>query len=97
MTRFGALPKEEKDKILDYGCQCDMCKRFNDILEIFTDPAKLAAHNLFVILDTIQRLRMARDNNEMENFLDTILKTHAQWFPNSLLNQSWEENYSHGK
>lgn len=97
MTRFGALPKEEKDKILDYGCRCDICKGFNEIPEIFADPAKLAAHNLFVILDTIQRLRAARDNNEMENFLDTILKTHAQWFPNSLLNQSWEENYNHGK
>jgi 7-cyano-7-deazaguanine tRNA-ribosyltransferase len=95
MTRFGALPKKEKDKILDYGCRCDICKGFNDIPEIFADPAKLAAHNLFVILDTIRRLRTARDNNGMENFLDTILKTHARWFPDSLLKRSWEENYNH--
>jgi 7-cyano-7-deazaguanine tRNA-ribosyltransferase len=97
MTRYGALPKEEKDKILDYGCQCDSCKSTVEILEIFADTAKLAAHNLYVILDTIQRLRVALDNNMMENFLDTILKTHALWFPSSLLNQSWEENYNHGR
>jgi 7-cyano-7-deazaguanine tRNA-ribosyltransferase len=91
MTLYGALPKEEKDKIIDYGCPCDICRGVGGIPEIFADPAKLAAHNLFVILDTVRRIRAARDNNDMENLLAGILETHGQWFTDSLLKQSWEK------
>jgi 7-cyano-7-deazaguanine tRNA-ribosyltransferase len=91
MTGYGALKKDERDQLLEYNCQCDICRQLPDVPAIFDDAGKLAGHNLFVIIDTMNRIRRALENNNLESFLDSILKTHEQWFPNSSLNKTWEE------
>jgi 7-cyano-7-deazaguanine tRNA-ribosyltransferase len=97
MTLYGALQEKEKEKITDYGCQCDACSGLEDVADIFRDTSKLAAHNLHVILDTIRRIRAAQAENRMEPLLTEILEIHARWFPDSLLNRSWEENCNYGR
>ncbi len=93
MTGYGALKKDDKDRLLEYNCQCDICRQLPDVPSIFDDASKLANHNLFVIIDTINQIRRALENNDLENFLDSILKTHGQWFPDSSLNKTWEEGF----
>lgn len=85
MTRYGALRKEEKDKILEYDCRCDICNELKDISKIFEHADKLASHNLSVILHTVNRIREALEKDELNRLLDIILKQHEKWFPNSLL------------
>ncbi len=85
MTLYGALRKEEKDKMIEYDCQCDICKPLNDITDIFGDAGKLASHNLFVILHTVNRIREAMETDELNRLLETILKKHGKWFPDSAL------------
>lgn len=95
MTLYGALRKEEKDKILEFQCRCGVCKELEDkredISRIFDDPGKLASHNLFVIIDTVNRVRRALEGDRLEPLLDTILKKHERWFPGSGLSQSWSD------
>lgn len=86
MTLYGALRKEEKDKLLEYHCQCDICTQLKDIADIFDHAPKLASHNLYVILDTVNRIREALENDRLNRLLETILKTHEKWFPDSSLN-----------
>ena len=89
MTLYGALRKEEKEKILEYDCQCDICNGLKDISDVFDDAGKLASHNLFVILHTVNRIREVLETDGLDRLLETILKKHEKWFPNSLLPQSW--------
>jgi 7-cyano-7-deazaguanine tRNA-ribosyltransferase len=93
MTLYGALRREENEKILEYQCRCEVCKeresRGVDFSEIFDDAAKLASHNLFVIIDTVNRIRRALEGDNLEQLLVTVLKKHEQWFPGSALGQSW--------
>lgn len=93
MTGYGALKKEDPDRLREYNCQCDICQQLPDVMAIFDDAGKLAGHNLFVIMDTIMRIRRVLENNNLQNFLDSILKTHEQWFPDSSLNRTWEEGF----
>jgi 7-cyano-7-deazaguanine tRNA-ribosyltransferase len=97
MTLYGALQEKEKEKIIGYGCRCDACTGLEDVMDIFRDTSKLAAHNLYVILDTIRRIRTAQAENRMEPLLTEILDNHSRWFPDSLLNRSWEENCNYGR
>ncbi|HLP45797.1 MAG TPA: tRNA-guanine transglycosylase [Candidatus Kapabacteria bacterium] len=91
MTLYGSLQKDDTDKLKTYACQCDICRELPEIEAIFNDAGKLAGHNLFVIIDTVNQIRHALENNNLENFLDSILKTHEQWFPESSLHKTWEE------
>jgi 7-cyano-7-deazaguanine tRNA-ribosyltransferase len=91
MTPYGALKKQDKDKISAVDCPCAVCQETTDTGDVFADPAKLAAHNISVILHTIRRIRQALETDEMEKLLNGILTTHGQWFPESLLNRSWQE------
>lgn len=93
MTLYGALPEKEIQKVKDYRCTCHVCRECDDMAALFGNPPGLAAHNLFTILDTLRRIREALAENRLEELLTTILATHGQWFPDSLLNRSWEENY----
>jgi len=92
MTRFGALPEKEIEKAREYPCTCHVCRECDDKSTLMYDPPKLAAHNLFTILDSVRRIRDALAENSLEQLLADILTTHGQWFPESLLNRSWEEN-----
>jgi 7-cyano-7-deazaguanine tRNA-ribosyltransferase len=92
MTMFGALTKEDKDKIFDYSCKCDVCKGMGDFSCLFSDAGKLAAHNLYTIIDTVHRIRAALDTNSLDDLLSRILEIHSRWFPKSMLKRSWEEN-----
>ncbi|MCP5105295.1 MAG: tRNA-guanine transglycosylase [bacterium] len=91
MTAYGALRKEDKEKILEYDCRCGICKETKDVTDIFADAGKLAAHNLYVIMDTVTGIRRALENDGLEELLETILEKHGEWFPGSQLNQSWHE------
>ncbi len=93
MTPYGALTQQRKEEISTVACTCDTCNRLaasDGIMEIFNDPAQLAAHNLSVILATIEDIRAAIENDKLEDFLVGILEKHIELFPNSLLNSSWE-------
>jgi 7-cyano-7-deazaguanine tRNA-ribosyltransferase len=91
MTGYGALKKEDRDQLLEYNCQCDICRQLQDITAVFDEPGKLAQHNLAVIIGTLGRIRQALEDNNLETFLDSILKTHGAWFPESSLNKTWQE------
>jgi len=95
MTLYGALTGDEETKIREYGCQCNACRQSEDISTIFADSSRLAAHNLYTILDTVRKIREAYKNGSFQVFLSNILEIHAEWFPQSLLKSSWEE--FHGK
>ncbi len=94
MTKYGALTKDQMDKITQCDCKCEACveaKESGNPEAIFTDRGKLAFHNLYTILDTMNNIRSAIDSNELEKILQDILDVHSLWFPQSLLKQSWEE------
>lgn len=90
MTRYGSLQKNDQVKLKTYGCQCAICRELPEIQTIFNDTGKLAGHNLFVIIDTVNQIRRALENYNLENLLNSILKIHEQWFPNSSLPKTWE-------
>lgn len=93
MTLYGALSVKEIEKVEDYRCPCHVCRQRDDWIALFNDAPQLASHNLFTILDTLQRIREALAENRLGKLLTSILATHGEWFPNSLLNRSWEESF----
>ncbi len=95
MTRFGALPDKKIKLISEYPCHCDECRECSDKSVLFSDPPRLAAHNLFIIMETMKTIRAALAGDTMENLLTEIMETHGKWFPESMLIRSWEENYGY--
>jgi len=91
MTKFGALKSDAKEKIIEYNCDCEVCKDKN-YSAVFKDSSKLAFHNLFQIFSIIDIIANAQKQNQFENLLDEILAKHSSWFPESALKKSWEEN-----
>jgi len=91
MTPYGALSLTDTDKIREFPCPCSICRESGNKIQILGQPAKLAPHNLFIILETIRRIREALENKTIEKLLEDILETHASWFPGSLLVSSWRE------
>ncbi|MCU0288545.1 MAG: tRNA-guanine transglycosylase [Acidobacteria bacterium] len=91
MTPYGSLQKEENDKLKAYACPCDICRELPQIETIFNDPGKLAGHNLFTIIKTLNNTRHALENKNLSSLLENVLQIHEQWFPGSALPKTWAE------
>lgn len=96
MTPYGAVCKPNECEMLDYRCECPVC-RTNSMTKMFhkTEGEILRReHNLFVLLETVRVLGERTRENRLDEYLaevhDRHLK-HVHLFPNSKLGSSWEK------
>ena len=90
MTIYGAINSPDRLIAGEYRCGCHICTAASNPAAIFKDRCALASHNLWTILDTIKRIRLALEGNVLPAMLAQVLKRHMEWFPTSELAQSWE-------
>jgi 7-cyano-7-deazaguanine tRNA-ribosyltransferase len=90
MTAYGAIQKPDRVLAGEYRCECHICRGADNISEVFAEPRSLAAHNLWTIVETIQRIRRALEEDRLPGMLAHLLETHMEWFPDSELRPSWE-------
>ena len=75
----------------EYRCGCANCRQAASPTEVFADVAKLTAHNLWTICDSVRRLRERMAAGCLEQWMDHLLERHLHWFPESRLGVSWSE------
>lgn len=93
MTSYGAV-KEASFLLKEaYLCPCHICTEAENLDDVFKSESALAAHNLWTILDTVQKIRAAKAENRLESMLKEILERHVKWFPQSALEPSWNSLY----
>lgn len=91
MTPYGALNSPQRLHAGEYHCGCPWCAAASEPWDLTQRPHELAAHNLWTILQTMERIREARQQNTMPALISEVLERHQAWFPESALQQSWEE------
>ena len=89
MTPYGALTEE---RLSGPGRRraLSLC-RFCESGPPMQDPAALASHNLWTILETIRELRRLGRGPALDRRLQEIITQHQRWFPESELERSWHE------
>ena len=90
MTPYGAVSDETMLSRTDWVCTCCHCSAAENVSSVFAEEHRLAAHNLWTILETVRRLRVARQTGTLERLLQDTLHRHMRWFPDSQLGPSWE-------
>lgn len=93
MTPYGAINKAENLVKLEYKCNCSVCTN-NSITHVLSTNNLLQLHNLYVIFETINRLRKISCKQELECMLLDIINRHSCVFPESKLMSSWEQYLS---
>lgn len=88
MTPYGAL-EEGRGCGPEFDCECPHCRSGGS--DVRGDPQALVRHNLWTVLDTIERLRGLREEGGFAAYLDDVLAVHERWFPESALGESWSK------
>jgi len=91
MTPFGAIRHDGPLTTGEFSCTCPHCRASESVASIFTDPSRMAAHNLWTIQDTMKQVRRDLEEGTLHTRIHRILELHAHWFPNSALGASWAE------
>lgn len=86
MTPYGSLSKT----VLDFVCPCPFCEEAGGPQAVLGEKRRLASHNLWTILHTVDMVREHKSRGTLEKLLVKILEQHAAWFPESRLNAAWE-------
>ncbi len=86
MTPFGALPPE-RPVPAGFECACPFCRDRGKAVR--RDPALLARHNLWTILEVAERVRAELARGTLAEHCHAVARTHQKWFPESLLGESW--------
>lgn len=89
MTPYGALRDPGPLLAGEYRCGCASCRQASAPGEVFADEARLTAHNLWTICDSVRRLREQMAGGRLDQWMDQLLDQHLAWFPNSRLGVSW--------
>jgi 7-cyano-7-deazaguanine tRNA-ribosyltransferase len=88
MTPYGALPAGQAPGERGWNCPCPFCRREGDAV-VRADTSLLCRHNLWTILETVRTVRAAMERGALPAYLDEVARVHGEWFPDSLLGQSW--------
>ncbi|MBF0099273.1 MAG: tRNA-guanine transglycosylase [Desulfobacterales bacterium] len=89
MTPFGAIQDAGPLISGEFSCSCRFCSQMNKPEDIFSDERSLEAHNLWTIMQTINQVIKAKQENSFHQLLEQILEQHMYWFPKSALHSSW--------
>lgn len=89
MTPYGALPDPGPLLAGEYTCGCAPCRAADSPAAVFADEARLTAHNLWTICDTMRVIREKLAAGQLDQWIDHVLDIHMQWFPASRLAASW--------
>jgi 7-cyano-7-deazaguanine tRNA-ribosyltransferase len=87
MTPYGSVPRGRSLDDVDYECPCPHCREGGAAVR--RDPALLCRHNLWTVLDSIERARALLAEGALLDYLDEVVAKHQRWFPRSLLAESW--------
>ncbi|HEV2374242.1 MAG TPA: tRNA-guanine transglycosylase [Streptosporangiaceae bacterium] len=92
MTPFGAVrdPGLLTTAGEGFSCGCPPCRE-NGSAAVFADPEGLSFHNLWTVLTVTEDIRAALAGGTLAEMLERVLRTHAEWFPDSPLPQHWDE------
>lgn len=89
MTPYGAINTSEIDELSMYKCDCVICQSYS-WKRIRESQNLLIEHNLWTILKVFHQLKLLKENpDSYQQYLDHILDTHDEWFPNSEFRKSW--------
>ncbi|HEY7420086.1 MAG TPA: tRNA-guanine transglycosylase, partial [Ktedonobacteraceae bacterium] len=87
MTPFGALKGRRALDVDEYLCSCPYCKNEDQVL--WSNETLLASHNLWVILDVLEKVRRCMKEGTLSTYLNYVAAVHQSWFPESRLGESW--------
>lgn len=90
MTPYGAVNSPELFPNEHFRCTCPVCRDQEGIASILEDQSKLAIHNLWVILQTVDAIGTAWRQGTLDAMLQKIITVHQEWFPDSALPKSVE-------
>ncbi len=85
MTPYGAA--QDPDTVAEYDCPCPYCHNET----VWESERLMALHNLWTVLDVVQRAGRLRAEGTLEDYLAEVLDRHMRWFPESQLGPSWAE------
>ena len=89
MTPYGALPVKNREPAdMPYACACPYCEEYGP--HLWQDDVLLSHHNLWMILHVLNNVTQRRAAGTLEPYLEQVVDIHQQWFPDSLLQRSWE-------
>jgi 7-cyano-7-deazaguanine tRNA-ribosyltransferase len=93
MTPFGAL-REPRSVLVagEHTCRCPVCGGDAPPADLQADVPSLATHNLWTILDTVERTAEAVRGGRLPAMLEELLAVHRSWFPDSPLAALWERS-----
>jgi 7-cyano-7-deazaguanine tRNA-ribosyltransferase len=92
MTRYGAVTQQDAALLEEYDCKCPVCMQAVSKAAVFSDASSMAAHNLWVIKETMDIIAREQQAGKLETYLQTVLQVHERWFDKSLLVSTWEFN-----
>ncbi|MHC4480333.1 MAG: tRNA-guanine transglycosylase [Planctomycetota bacterium] len=87
MTPYGALGPEVSRQEVAFECPCPYCS--GNGARVRSDVGLLCRHNLWTVLHTVERVRAALRDGHLMDYLGEVVRTHRQWFPRSMLAESW--------
>jgi len=87
MTPYGTLQAERSAAEVDYACPCPYCGAYGP--RVRRDAGLLCRHNLWTVLDVVERSRRRLKDRTLRAYLDEVVRVHQVWFPESLLGASW--------
>ena len=87
MTPYGAIKDYAMLNIMQYVCSCAYCQNYGS--EIFHQSKALTAHNLWVILNTLENTKKMFADDTLLAYLEKVVTIHQQCFPDSKLAHSW--------
>jgi 7-cyano-7-deazaguanine tRNA-ribosyltransferase len=91
MTPYGSLTDSGPIRAGEFRCHCPVCVA-GPVEAVFADKTKLMWHNLWTILQTVDRMKMLIAHpTELDAHLEEILEVHRAWFPTSRLEASWRK------
>lgn len=88
MTPYGALGAGDGAGERGWTCPCPFCRAEGEAA-VRGNAARLCRHNLWTILETVRTVREALGRGTLTEHLNELARTHAQWFPDSMLHLSW--------
>jgi len=87
MTPYGAL-EGGRECGPEFECGCPYCRSAGS--NVRHDKQALVRHNLWTVLETMERVRRLREEGSLAAWLQDVLAVHRRWFPGSALATSWE-------
>ncbi|MFO7958797.1 MAG: tRNA-guanine transglycosylase [Candidatus Brocadiia bacterium] len=88
MTPYGAV-EEGRECGPEFECECPHCRSAGSDVQGATQA--LVRHNLWTVLDTVERVRRLREEDGLATYLEDVLAVHERWFPESALGESWSK------